>query len=519
MKVVTPSQMKEIDEFAIQSIGIPGVVLMENAALGIVNEIVGDFGDIKGKAICLFAGKGNNGGDAFAVARHLYNKGAQVTVLITADKREIAGDAAINLGILDKMGITMMGIADDPSLEAATGLIGKVDLIVDGILGTGLKGEIKGIIREVLDFINGEKIPVLAIDIPSGVNGETGEIHGVCIKAYKTVTFALPKPGHFLHPGCGFIGKLVVSDIGIPEIAVQNSDIKNYVIDEERVKKLIPIRYPESNKGDCGKLLIITGSTGMTGAGCLTGGAALRSGAGLVYMAVPSSLVPIYESNLIESVTISLEDEKMGCLSKKAIPEILEQIEKLDAVAIGPGLSLKGDVIDVVARVIENSLKPLVIDADGINAVAKDVSVLNRKKAQIVFTPHPGEMARLLGVSIKEVQSDRIKIARDFSRKWDVVTVLKGSRTIVASPDGRVYININGNSGMSTGGTGDVLTGIITSLIGQGLNPVDAAVAGVYLHGLSGDSAAGVKGEHGIVAGDLVQELPGIIKKLISTGR
>ncbi|HOM02315.1 MAG TPA: NAD(P)H-hydrate dehydratase [Acetivibrio sp.] len=515
MRIVTPVQMREIDSYTINSIGIPGIVLMENAAVRMTDEILKDYGSIVNKNIVLFAGKGNNGGDAFAVARHLCNKGANTVVFILAAKKDISGDARINLDILEKMGIETVEVLESGKLEEVEARLERADLVVDGIFGTGLKGGIKGFKGDVIRLVNQKSKPVIAVDIPSGVDGETGEIAGECIKAYKTVTFGYPKFGHFLHPGCEFAGELVVADISIPESVAEKFNVRSYVIDRETVSKLIPKRHINSNKGDYGRVFVITGSFGMTGAGCLAGNAALRSGTGLLYLGVPKALSFIYECNLTEAVTIPLEDENKGFLTKSCIPQILRHMEKMDAVAVGPGLSTEEGVEDVVFSVVENSRVPLVIDADGLNLIAKDLSVLKRSKAPIVLTPHPGEMARLMGTSIEDVQKNRVNAAREFSEKWGVTTVLKGAKTIVAASDKRVFVNLTGNPGMATGGTGDVLTGVIASFIGQGLDPVDAAVAGIYLHGLCGDRVASIKGEHGLVAGDLPGEISHAIKSLI----
>jgi len=515
MKVVTPGQMREFDSYAINTVGIPGVVLMENAALKVVDEIMKDYGGVKDMCICVFAGKGNNGGDAFAVARHLYNNGAKTVVFLLVSKKEISGDARINLEILDKMGVPAEEVLDGDRLSEICESLEKAELIVDGIFGTGLKGRVEGYLAEIIRVINEKRTPVIAIDIPSGINGETGDVCGECIRAYKTVTFGYPKLGHFLHPGCEFTGKLSVADISIPADVLERFEVKNEVIDRGMVIERLPGRNQNSNKGDYGRVLVITGSPGMTGAGCLSGSAALRTGTGLLYLGVPNSLSGIYDCSLLEGVTIPLEDGGLGYLSKECVPKLMQHLEKMDAVVVGPGLSTKEGVKDAVFSAIENSPVPLVIDADALNAVASDISVLQRSKTLKVLTPHPGEMARLLGITVSEVQGNRIKTAREFSEKWGVVTVLKGSRTIVASPDGRVYINPTGNSGMATAGSGDVLAGIIASLIGQGLDPVYAAVAAVYLHGLCGDRVAEVKGEHGMIAGDLVGELPYVIKELL----
>lgn len=516
MKVVTPGQMREFDLYAIKTVGIPGVVLMENAAIKVADEIVKDYGCVKDMKICVFAGKGNNGGDAFAVARHLYNNGAKVLVFVLADKKDISGDARINLEILENMGVSTEEVLDEDRLSEIDESLEKTELVVDGIFGTGLKGRVEGYIAEVIKVINEKRVPVIAIDIPSGVNGETGEVCGVCIRAYKTVTFGYPKLGHFLHPGCEFAGKLSVADISIPADVLEKFDIKSEVIDRDMVSERLPKRSQNSNKGDYGRVLAITGSPGMTGAGCLAGAAALRTGTGLLYLGVPNSLSGIYDRNLIEGVTIPLEDGNLGYLTKECVPKLMQTMEKMDAVVVGPGLSTEEGAKDVVFSVVENCPVPLVIDADGLNAVASDISILRRSRTQIIVTPHPGEMARLLGTTVSKVQSNRIETACDFSEKWGVITVLKGSRTIVAVPDGRVFINATGNSGMATAGSGDVLAGIIAGLIGQGLTPADAAIAAVYIHGLCGDRVAEVKGEHGMIAGDLVGELPYVIKELLS---
>jgi hydroxyethylthiazole kinase-like uncharacterized protein yjeF len=516
MRVVTPDQMREIDKTAINDFGIPGIVLMENAALGVVREVTEILGDIQGKKVIVLAGKGNNGGDAFAVARHLYNIGAFTSVYVLSKLDKILGDAKTNLDILAKMGIKIDEVTSEEQVAEIKRCLKAADIVIDGLLGTGLKGEVSGIMADIIELVNASKVPVVAVDIPSGINGETGKVSKACIKAKSTVTFAFAKIGQLIHPGCEYVGDLKVVDIGIPKAAVDNTKVKGYLIDNELVSQLIPKRKNDSNKGTYGKIFVVAGSKGMTGAACLTGGAALRSGAGLVYMAAPSSLVPIYAGALIEAVTMPFEDENKGFLTSEAIPEILKQLEKVNVAAVGPGLSARNETKAVVYSIIENSEVPIVLDADGINLVAEDLSVLKKRRNQVVITPHLGEMARLVGSSVNEILEDRLNIARNFSKEWGVITVLKGSRTIIASPEGEIYINTTGNPGMSTGGSGDVLTGIIAGLIGQGLKPLDASIAGVYLHGVCGDNIAAKKGEHGLIAGDLVQEIPFAILNLMS---
>jgi NAD(P)H-hydrate epimerase len=515
MKIATPAQMREIDNTAITRIGIPGIVLMENAALKVVREITVTLGEVRDRNIVILAGKGNNGGDAFAAARHLFNLGASVSTYILAAREEIAGDAAVNLTILNNMGIPPAELTGQTCLDDFKASLRAADLVVDGIFGTGFKGSIRGLVCSVINEVNCSGKHVISIDVPSGVDATTGEAADPCIRAYKTVTLVLPKPGLVMHPGCEYTGELVVADIGMPSDVINKTDIKLNLLDEQLVSGLIPVRNSESNKGDYGKVLIITGSQGMTGAGCLAAGAALRTGSGLVYLGVPKSLAHIYNSTIRETITLPIEDNGTGFISRNSITYILDKIKGKSVAALGPGLSVNDDITRVIYDIVENSRVPLVLDADALNAISIDISILARLKTEAVITPHPGEMSRLTGLSIADIQKNRLETARSFAGKWGVVTVLKGSRTIVALPDGTAYINSSGNPGMATAGTGDVLAGLIAGLIGQGLKPGDAAAAGVYLHGLAGDAAASEKGQHGLIAGDVIEQLPYVIKKLI----
>lgn len=514
MKLATPGQMSAMDHYAIEKLGIPGIVLMENAALKVVEEIVETLEGVEGRRILLLAGKGNNGGDALAAARHLANRGACVMIHLFASGTEAAGDAKINLDIVKKMKVPVMEYSSHGSgLSLLHEDIHKADLIVDGIFGTGLKGEVAGVLREVILAVNAAGKPVIAIDIPSGVSGENGKVLGACIHAAKTVTFGLPKIGLLVEPGCEHVGKLVVADIGIPREAVEQQAIPGNVLDGKLVREIIPIRGNNTNKGNYGKLLIVTGSTGMTGSGCLCARAALRSGSGLVYTGVPASLAPIYGAAQTEPILLLLEDHGQGVLSADCADRLLEHLARMDAAVAGPGLTAVSGVRTLVERLVEESRIPLVLDADALNVLSTDLAVLDRRKAECVITPHPGEMARLTGKTIEEIQQNRLEVACEFAARWSVVVVLKGWRTLVAAPDGTFFVNTTGNPGMATGGTGDVLAGVIGSLIGQGIKPLEAAAAGVYLHGLAGDMAAKRLGQHGLIAGDVVEMLPYAILK------
>ncbi|NJD01771.1 MAG: NAD(P)H-hydrate dehydratase [Ruminiclostridium sp.] len=291
-------------------------------------------------------------------------------------------------------------------------------------------------------------------------------------------------------------------------------NINRCAIDKQLISSIMPIRFKDSSKGDYGKVIIITGSIGMTGSGCLCANAAMRSGAGLVYVGVPAGLSTVYSTKLTEPIIIALQDNGGGSLSAAGSARIIEAVNRMDAAAIGPGLSVNDEIVEVVRNVIKRTRIPLVLDADALNAASRDISMLKECNADAVITPHPGEMARLTGLSIREVQNDRLKVAADFAEQYGVTVVLKGSGTVVALPDGTIYVNTTGNPGMATGGAGDVLTGIIASLAGQGVKLSDAAVAGVYLHGLAGDAAAGKKGMHGMIASDIIEELPYVIKEI-----
>ncbi|HEX9063285.1 MAG TPA: NAD(P)H-hydrate dehydratase [Clostridia bacterium] len=514
MKLVTPKQMNEIDSNSINKLGIPGIVLMERAALGVCDVVLRTLSDMKGKRVAIFAGKGNNGGDGFALARQLYTKGVFVKVCLLSFRDMIKGDARINLNILKSLGIDIQEFTEKDALPKAKEVIEVSDVVVDAIFGTGMKGEITGFIRDIVEMINLSGKKVISVDIPSGVDASTGRVSGTSISASKTVTFAYPKTGQVIHPGCEYTGELVISDIGIPDEALEGVNIDSHLIDDQMVHDIIPKRHDNTNKGDYGRILVVTGSTGMTGAGCLTAMSALRSGAGLLYIAAPKTLCSIYDCNVLEPVTIPLEDKGEGVLVRESVPDILKMLEKADAAVVGPGLSTGGDVREVVEAIVENSNVPLVLDADALNVLSLDISILKRLKVPAVLTPHPGEMARLTGISVGEIQDRRLDIAMDFAAKWGVTVVLKGSRTVVASHSGKIYINPSGNSGMATAGAGDVLSGIISGLAGQGINLLDAAVAGVYIHGCAGDEAQKINGTYGLVAGDIVDKIPYVINRL-----
>lgn len=514
MKVATSQEMRDIDKYAIEKLGIPGVVLMENAGLKVFAYVKKMLGKVENKTIKIFCGKGNNGGDGYVAARHLLNHGANVEVYLLGEKKSVSGDAEINLNILLNMGIGVKEILTENDVIEINNDIKQCDLIIDAIFGTGIRGEIQGPARSLINNINHSGKPVLSIDIPSGIQGDTGKICGVCVKASATVSFALPKLGLLLYPGAEFVGKLIIADIGIPQKAVDSVVITSEVITEKNVKPLFPKRSPDTHKGNYGRVLILAGSAGFTGAAALTAMGALRSGAGLVTLGIPESLNPIMEVKLTEAMTMPLPETPVHTLSLNALPVIIERINEFDAIAVGPGLSNNKEIYTIVKGVIKNCKKPIVIDADGLNVLAGAAEVLKNAKSPIIITPHPGEMARLMNTTTSEIQGNRIEIAKKAASELKSIVILKGARSLIAHPDGRLAVNLTGNPGMATGGSGDVLTGILAGLLAQGLSPYDAAVAGVYLHGLAGDFAAKKHSQRGLVAGDILSELPGVLKVL-----
>lgn len=514
MKIVTAEIMKRLDRRTIEDFGIPGMVLMENAARSVVNALRRNFPDLPKRRVALFAGRGNNGGDALAVARYLHNKKIFYRVYLLAEKSELRDEAAANLEILTKMGGEIVTIVNSEDLANLKMQIAHHDLFIDGIFGTGLKGPIKGLAFDVIDFLNSLQRPIVAIDLPSGVDADTGQIWGICVKATLTVTFGLPKRGLFIYPGAQYCGHLLIADISIPEAAINQETIKEYIMEAAEFARLLPPRQPNTHKGDFGHLFVLAGSPGKTGAAAMVCEAAVRVGAGLVTLGIPESLNPILEVKLTEAMTEPLPETKEKALSLSALNRIRELMYRKTALALGPGLSLNPQTTRLVQKILRENVLPVVVDADGLSAITGKTDILKRSRAPIILTPHPGEMARLLGMSIPEIQQNRIEVARRFAEENKVILILKGARSLIASPEGEVFVNPTGNPGMASGGMGDVLTGMIGGFLAQGLPALEAAKLGVFLHGLVGDFVAYKKGERGLAATDLIWETPKILKAL-----
>lgn len=509
------AQMRRADQLAGESFGLPGVALMENAGAQVaaaVRTVLG--GRVAEKKICIFAGQGNNGGDGFVAARHLLGDGAKVRVFIVGNKSEIAGDAGVNLAVLAHMGADCLAVANDRDWDKITLAVTFADCLVDALLGTGFRGLLQGDMARAARIINSAACPTVAVDVPSGVHADTGQVQGEAVRADYTVTFGLPKPGLFLYPGAAYAGAVHVAAIGLPPVLLQDSSLQQNIIDAALVKPSLPARRPDAHKGANGRVLLVAGAPGYTGAAALAAAGALRAGAGLVTLAVAAGLYPIMAAKLTEVITRPLPEEKSGILGRAAVPAVLEMAARQDVLAIGPGLGGEDDTGAAVRDIVAAAPCPLVIDADGLNALAGHAALLAQAKAVPVLTPHPGEMARLLNLTPARVNADRLGVARQAAAAWGAIVVLKGAGTVVAYPDGEAFINTSGGPALATAGTGDVLTGLIAALIAQGLSSHAAAVTGVYVHGLAGDIAARPTGGVGMSAGDVARAVPLAIKEL-----
>ncbi|HPG40526.1 MAG TPA: NAD(P)H-hydrate dehydratase [bacterium] len=507
--VVTAKQMADLDKSCIEHMHIPGLLLMENAGLGVVRQVKKMLHGVKGKYIHIYCGPGNNGGDGFVIARHLFNMMAIVHVHILASREKISSDALINLQILESIGVPLFW-GQLPDSERIP------DLIIDALLGTGVKGALKGIIATCVDHINSYSCPVIAVDIPTGVNADTGEVAGLAVQADVTVTMALPKKGLLFSPGREYAGKLIVTDISMPFMAIDKSNPQVWLIERTDVRKMLPIRAADAHKNKCGTVAVVAGSKGFTGAACLTSLAVLRTGAGLCYLAVPKSLNSIVESKLTEVISWVVEDDDKGYLFADNNGELVKKIQQQSAVVIGPGLGQQPQTGELVHALLRGIEKPCVLDADGLNLCAGQTRLFREYRGDLILTPHPGEFSRLTGLPAPEIVKNRLEVVRQYAQEWQVTIILKGGPTIIGCRNGQVYINSTGNAGMATAGSGDVLSGMIAALLAQGVPAEKAAIAGVYLHGLAGDIAKKNYGEMGLVAGDIVNAIP---KALLTCAR
>lgn len=507
MRIVTAAEMQRMDRETIETIGIPGRVLMENAGRGATRCFLEQIFPMNPGKVAVIAGRGNNGGDGFVMARYLAQRDIKVVVYLLSTQDRVQGDALANLKLLPQLGIPLIEIPDESHWSDQQSAMASFSCWIDAIFGTGLNAEVRGFYRKIIEFINSLQKPVFAVDIPSGLHADTGQPCGTAIQATATATFGYAKNGHVLYPGVSFCGAVDVIDIGIPHAVTQNIPSQQILVTGTQVLDRLPTRQAQAHKGHTGHLLIVAGATGKTGAAAMAAASALRIGAGLVTLAVPQTLNPILETQLIEAMTLPLPDGGQGILTEAAFDAVVQAAEGKRCLAIGPGVGTSQPTRQLIHRLVRESTRPMVIDADGLNILAADLTLLKARQAPTVLTPHPGEMARLTNRSVAQIQADRISAARQLSQEYQVVVVLKGARTLISDPTGHVWVNPTGNPGMACGGMGDVLTGAVAGLITQGCSAIDAALLGVFLHGLAADLLAREM-PHGFLATEVMDNLP-----------
>jgi NAD(P)H-hydrate epimerase len=519
LKILDSKQMRNIDARATHEFGIPGILLMENAGAAAADAIEREYDDLERMRIAVLCGKGNNGGDGFVVARHLFNRGHEVLVVLLARHQDVEGDAQVNLRILTRIGVEIAVAADAAAWESVRADLARCDLAVDAILGTGLRGPVRGFLRQVIVELADLDLEVVSLDIPSGLSADTCQVPGEAVQADRTLAMGLPKIPHLLPPAELFCGELSILDISLPQAAIDAEHVALDLVEADAIRNLLPARSRTGHKGDFGHVLVVGGSRAMPGAAALAALGALRAGAGLVTVATGRGAQPLVHAHCAEAMVEPLPETEGGTLSRKGLAPLLKLASGKDVVVIGPGLGRATDVMEVVRRAVEKIASPMVIDADGLNALTGQLDrVRGSREHPRILTPHPGEMARLIGKRVDDVLRDRLAVARAFARKQQVYLVLKGYRSLVATPGGEVFVNPTGNPGMATAGTGDILSGMIAALVATARDPLDGILTAVYLHGLAGDLAATHRGEMGMIASDLLEHLPEATESLRRPG-
>ena len=517
-RLVTAAQMQELDRRATAAPsdggrpgqhGIPGLTLMENAGRGVVESMEKHLGSLAETRPLIVCGKGNNGGDGFVVCRLLLEKEAKPDCILLGKAADLTGDALANYQRLADSGIKVREVSSGAYIDP---LFQNRKVIVDAIFGTGLTRAPSGLTAEAIELINCSGAYVVAVDLPSGLNSDTGAPFDPCVRANLTVTMALPKLGLWFYPGRALAGKVEVVDIGMPGTKDEGLGTKDegtaFLLDAAHVRAVLPARKPDGNKGSFGRALLIVGSRSYSGAAILAGRTAVRSGCGIVELAVPEGIVDVVAASVVEAIKSPLPQTADAALSPAALRALLDMSAEAQAVAIGPGIGTDRPTRKLELDFLTEVEKPTVVDADGINNLVGCLDLLPSIKPPLVLTPHPGEFSRLTGLKPAEINADRVGTSRRFATERKVVLVLKGASTVIAAPDGRVFISPTGNSGLASGGTGDVLTGLIAGLMAQGMSPLDAACAGVFLHGLAADIAVQSLTEYCLAAGDLPDFLP-----------
>lgn len=511
MKILSAGSMREVDRRTIEEIGLPGAVLMETAGLRVVEFIKSHHPPAT--KVVVAAGPGNNGGDGLVVARLLHRAGYTVSLFSTVKAGSYSNDAAVNEQYLLNTSFPINRLIAPEDLECFKKNIATADLLIDALLGTGVDGPVEGIIAVLITIINASRLPVLSVDIPSGLNADNGFVGSVAVKADWTVTFAYPKQGLFLGQGAAHAGDIFVGDINIPSDLVENEPVE--LLTQLHVSQQLPKRPLTAHKGSMGKVLIVAGSLGMSGAAAMTAESALKSGAGLVYLAVPQSLYPSLAARLLEVIIIGLPEQEPGIIDSAASSAIIKLAESCDVLAAGPGLDPGEATVELLANLIAGCSLPLVLDAGALEALIGKMHLLQQARQQPVLTPHPGEMSRLIGTDIEHIQENRLNLAIKYADSWNAVLLLKGYNTVIAAPDNRIRINPTGSSILATAGSGDLLTGMIASFIAQGINSFEAAAVGAFCHGLAGDF---ISSSRGYMARDIMMQYPRVFDYLDQIG-
>ena len=512
--VFTAEEMRRLDRRAITELGIPGATLMENAGRGAADAIVAGLRELgappRGARVVVVCGKGGNGGDGFVVARWLKRRGARPSVMLAFPSDEIGGDAGRKLAELGRAGIRPLPLEDD---AAAAARLARADVVIDALLGIGSRGAPEGNIARAITLINRSARPVVALDIPSGVSADDGGHQAAAVQAVLTLTFAGLKRGLITGPGAALAGRVRVIPIGVPDVEVARG-VTTFLLEARDVRRHFPPRPRGAHKGTYGHLLLVAGSLGKTGAAALSAASAMRAGGGLVTVATPLSQQPIVASLVLEAMTEPLPETAARTIGLKAREVVAELATSRDAVAVGPGIGLDAETRQVARSLVAELRKPMAIDADGLTALAGHLKALSAAPAARCLTPHPGEMARMLETGVADVERDRIECVRAFATCHGAYVVLKGAWSVIGAPDGRVFVNPTGNPGMASGGTGDVLTGMLGAFLARGLEPGAALQASVFLHGLAGDIAAERVGEESLIARDVIAAIPEAFTRL-----
>lgn len=504
--------MKEMNRRAGEEFGVASATLMENAGKAVALRVNAELASLGTGTVAVVAGAGNNGGDGFVAARHLHEAGHPVKVIVLAGEKSFSGDAATNLKKLSGL----LEPVFNPDKASTKSVLADADVIVDAIFGTGFKGKAPEAVAAAICVINCSDAYVLAVDIPSGVEADTGKVGGAVVEAAETITFGLPKLGCVVYPGAAYAGQLSVVDIGFPPELINRAG-RLEMPEPKDIASFLPDRSPQSYKQSVGRVLVVAGSVGMTGAAALGAQAALKSGAGIVTLACPASLNDILEVKLTEVMTYPLPETDARTLALDAAAEVLSLLKDFDVLVLGPGLSRNTKTVGAIRKIIEASQTPLVLDADGLNALEGLPELLQKRHSETIITPHPGELARICGGDVKAVSANRLAKAKAAAKDMHSVTVLKGARSIIAGPDGELTINPTGNSGLASAGTGDVLAGVIGGLWAQQMRQYNAAVAGVFVHGLAGDLAVQDRTIYSVTALDVIEYLPEAFSAVLET--